>query len=269
MTQINGEKISEKILSELEEVDASPKLKIILAGENEASKTFVEEKIEAAERIGFQAELEKFPEDVEEEKLIEEIEKANKDPGIHGVLVQLPLPEQVDENRIFEKLDSKKDVDGLTPENIGKTLRGNPEILPGAVEAVEKILEQEIPEKNFEGLEVTVINNSNLIGKPLSMLLTGKGATVTLCNRHTEDLEKHTREADVVVTATGVRGVLKPEIVQKASIVIDAGYSLGRGDIEDKDAMSDKTVFCGVPGGVGPITVAVTMKNLLKCYRNQ
>ena len=269
MTQINGEKISEKILSELEEVEVSPKLKIILAGENEASKTFVDEKIEAAERIGFQAELEKFPGDVEEEKLVEEVEKSNEDSEIHGVLVQLPLPEQVDENRIFEKLDSKKDVDGLTPENIGKTLRGNPEILPGAVEAVEKILEQEIQEKNFEGLEVTIINNSNLIGKPLSMRLTRKGATVTLCNRHTEDLGKHTEDSDAIITATGVRGVLTPDMVSGDSIVIDAGYSLGRGDIEDKEAMSEKTVFCGVPGGVGPVTVAVTMKNLLKCYRNQ
>lgn len=269
MTRINGEKISEKILSELEEVKVSPKLKIILAGENEASKTFVDEKIEAAERIGFKAELEKFSEDIEEEKIIEEVKTANKDPEIHGVLVQLPLPQQVDENRIFETLEPGKDVDGLTPENIGKTLRGNPEILPGAVEAVDRILEGELGEENFEGLEVTIINNSNLIGKPLLMVLTKKGATVTLCNRYTEDLEKHTKDSDVVVTATGVRSVVKPEMVREGSIVIDAGYSYGEGDIEDKEGMSEKTVFCGVPGGVGPVTVAVTMKNLLKCYRNQ
>ncbi len=269
MTHIDGEKISEEILSELEEVEESPKLKIILAGDNEGSKKFVEEKLEAAERIGFQAELEKFPEDVEEEKLIEEIEESNKSSKTHGVLVQLPLPDHIDENRVFEKLDPRKDVDGLTPENMGKTLRGTPEILPGAVEAVEKILKQEIGEENFEGLEVTIINNSNLIGKPLSMILTEKGATVILCNKYTEDLEKYTREVDVVVTATGVRGVLTPDMISEDSIVIDAGYSLGKGDIEDKKAISKKTVFCGVPGGVGPVTVAVTMKNLLRCYRNQ
>jgi methylenetetrahydrofolate dehydrogenase (NADP+)/methenyltetrahydrofolate cyclohydrolase len=101
------------------------------------------------------------------------------------------------------------------------------------------------------------------------MVLSEKGATVTLCNRSTEDLEKHTEEADVVVTATGKRGILTPDMVKKNSIVIDAGYSLGKGDIEDKETMNEKTTFSGVPGGLGPVTVAITMRNLLKCYRNQ
>lgn len=265
---IDGEKISEQILSELEYTDVSPYLKIILVGDDEASKTFIEEKLEAAERIGFQADVEKFTGDTEEEKIIEKVKAYNHDPEVDGVLIQLPLPEQIDENRIFEALDPVKDVDGLTPENIGKTLRGDESILPGAVEAVDLILEKKL-ENGFEGLEVTIINNSNLIGKPLSMVLSRRGATVKICNRSTEDLEKHTEEADVVVTATGERGVLRPEMVGKDSIVIDAGYSLGKGDIEDKKEMNEKTTFSGVPGGVGPVTVAVTMRNLLKCLRNQ
>jgi len=266
---IDGEKVSEKILSELEKEDVSPKLDIIFVGDNEASETFIEEKREAAERIGFQTEVEKFPETVDEKKVLDEIESANKASDIDGVLIQLPLPEQIDENRLFEALDPDKDVDGLTPKNMGKTMRGNPETLPGAVEAVDRILEKELGENGFEGLEVTIINNSNLIGRPLSMVLSEKGATVTLCNRKTEDLEKHTKKADVVVTATGRRGVLEPDMVREDSIVIDAGYSLGKGDIEDKKAMAEKTTFCGVPGGIGPLTVAITMKNLLQCYRNQ
>jgi len=266
---IDGEEIAEEILSELEKVDASPKLKIILVGENQASKTFVEEKIEAAERIGFQAEVEKFHENIEEQEVVEEVKAGNKASDVHGILVQLPLPEQISEERVFEALKTVKDVDGLTPENMGKTLRGEPEILPGAVEAVKKILEQELGEEGFEGLEVTVINNSNLIGRPLSMVLSERGATVTLCNRKTENLEKHTEKADAVVTATGQRGVLRPEMVREGTIVIDAGYSLGKGDIEDKEEMDRKTNFCGVPGGAGPLTVAVTMRNLLNRYRNQ
>ncbi|PSH00871.1 MAG: bifunctional 5,10-methylene-tetrahydrofolate dehydrogenase/5,10-methylene-tetrahydrofolate cyclohydrolase, partial [Nanohaloarchaea archaeon SW_7_46_7] len=213
--------------------------------------------------------VEKFHESIEEREVVEEVEAGNKASDVHGILVQLPLPEQISEEKVFEALDQVKDVDGLTPGNMGRTLRGEPGILPGAVKAVEKILEHELDEKGFEGLEATVINNSNLIGRPLSMVLSERGATVTLCNRKTEDLEKHTEKADAVVTATGQRGVLRPEMVREDSIVIDAGYSLGKGDIEDKEKMDRKTNFCGVPGGAGPLTVAVTMKNLLKCYRNQ
>ena len=261
---IDGEKIADSILEELEKVKEQPHLKIVLLGENEASKTFVEEKMEAAERIDFKASLEKFDEKISEEKILEKIQEFNEDEGVDGVLVQLPLPEHISEDKVFETLDPGKDVDGLTPENIGKTLRGNPFVVPGAVTAVEKILEDRV---NFEGLEITAINNSNLIGRPLSIRLTDRGATVTLCNEYTEDLEKYTRDAEVVVTATGVRGLLTPDMVSEDSIVIDAGYSLGKGDVEDKEAMDEKTVFCGVPGGVGPLTVAVTMENLLKCYR--
>lgn len=261
---IYGEKMAEKILEELEETESEPRLEIILVGENEASETFIEEKMEAAERIGFKASLQRYGEDVSEEKILQEIEKLNEDEEVDGILVQLPLPDHIDEDRVFETLDPEKDVDGLTPENIGKTLRGNAFTVPGAVKAVEKILENRV---DFEGLEVTVINNSNLIGRPLAMRLTDKGATVTLCNEYTRDLEEHTRESDVVVTATGIRGLLTPEMVKKDSIVIDAGYSLGKGDVEDKEAMENKTIFCGVPGGVGPLTVAYIMENLLKCYR--
>ena len=268
MTEISGEEIAGEILAELEKTEASPKLGIILVGDKEPSRTFVQEKIETAEKIGFETRLEKFDEEVQEEKIIETVEKLNQNDETHGILVQLPLPGHINENKVFETLKPEKDVDGLTPLNLGKTLRGNPEILPGAVKGIEKILEKQLDPDDFEGLEVTVINNSNLIGKPLSMILSSKGATVTICNRHTEDLEKFTREADAVITATGVRGLLKPEMVSENSIVIDAGYSLGKGDIEEKKKFSQKTVFCGVPGGVGPLTVAFTMKNLLKCYRD-
>ncbi|MFB6215913.1 MAG: tetrahydrofolate dehydrogenase/cyclohydrolase catalytic domain-containing protein, partial [Candidatus Aenigmatarchaeota archaeon] len=176
-----------------------------------------------------------FNENVEEERLIQYIEELNEDSEIHGVLIQLPLPEDIDNNRVFEALRPEKDVDGLTPENMGKTLRGNASVKPGAVEAVEKILEKHV---EFQGLEVAIVNNSNLIGKPLSMSLTQKGATVTLCNVHTENLEAFTQGADVVVTATGTRGVLDAESIPEDSIVVDAGYSHGEGDIEDVEAVS-------------------------------
>lgn len=264
---IDGERIAEDMLEQLEDVEESPKLEIILVGENEASEQFVEEKLEACEKVGFRASVKNFSEDVEEDKIISYIEELNRDDDIHGILVQLPLPEDINEDRVFEKVNPEKDVDGLTPENLGKTLRGDSEILPGAVKAVEKILEE--LEVDLEGLEVTVVNNSNLIGRPLSMRLAQKNATVTVCHRKTSELEKHTSRADFVVTATGEHGLLEPGMVSEDSIVIDAGYSFGKGDVKEKQKMAQKTSFSPVPGGLGPITVASVLENLLKCYRKQ
>lgn len=264
---VDGERIAEDILQRLEEVEEEPSLEIILVGENEASHIFVDEKLEACERIGFKASVKRFSEDIEEAELVQYIEDLNEKDDVHGVLIQLPLPNHINENSVFEKLDPEKDVDGLTPENIGKTLRGNPEIVPGAIEAVERILEEQ--ELDLEGLKATIVNNSSLIGRPLSMRLSQKGATTTICHRKTSELEKHTLKADIIVTATGEHGLLKPEMISENTVVIDAGYSLGKGDVKHKEEIAEKALLSPVPGGIGPITVAVTLENLLKCYRKQ
>lgn len=265
--RIDGNKIAADIEDQLEsETDVTPRLEIIQVGDNPASETYVDEKLEACERAGFEANLNKFSKKVEEEKIIDRIKELNNDNRVHGILVQLPLPKQIDNNRVFNTLLPQKDVDGLTPLNLGKTLRGEKHLVPCSVKAVEKIIENE--ETELEGKQVTIINNSNLIGKPLSMVLTQKGATVTICHKDTKELGKHTREADIVITATGEPDLLEEEMVTKNTFVIDAGYESGErsesGKIEDKVSKISPE-----PGGVGPVTVAMTLKNLLKCYRLQ
>lgn len=264
---INGKKIADRIEERLSGLSITPRLEIILVGDNEASRTFVEEKIEAVERIGFNANLQRFDENVEQEKIVEQIKELNKDDSVNGILVQLPLPDHIDNHEVFSSINTAKDVDGLHPLNLGKTLRGKPELVPAAVRGIEKIVESE----NFEleGSNAVIVNNSNLIGKPLAMRLTVKGATVTICHEKTKDLERHLEDADLVVTATGVRDIIEAEDVPKGCLVIDGGYAHGEGDIEEVDDIAKKARISPVPDGLGPLTVAMTMDNLVKCYRMQ
>jgi len=263
---IDCESIAEEIETKLKEVSDIPKLEIILIGCNESSEVFVEEKMKACERVGFEAELTRFESDVDEEKLLDHIIKKNEDASVHGILVQLPLPEHIDEERVFNTITPLKDVDGLTPVNIGKLLRGKPKIKPSCVSAIEKILEKE--KSDLNGENITIINNSNLIGKPLAMLLTQKGATVTICNENTENLKTHTKNADIVIVAAGEPKLLSKNHVSSDALLIDAGYAYVDGKIIDEmgDALEKSKKATPVPGGVGPVTVATTLENLLDSY---
>ena len=265
--KINGEKIASEIEEEIRlEADFSPKLEIILVGNNPASRTYTQEKIEACERLGFEANLTELSEDVKEKELIEKINELNQDESTNGILVQLPLPDHMDNNKVFNTLSPQKDVDGLTPLNLGKTLRGEKDLVPASVKAIEKILQEE--ENELKGKKITIMNNSNLIGKPLSMILTEKGATVTLCHEDTGNLKEHTLESDVVITATGEPDVIEKEMVSKDTFLIDAGYESGNTS-ETENVKNYVSKISPEPGGVGPVTVAMTLKNLVKCYRKQ
>lgn len=269
MEEIDGNAVAEEIEDELPRFTKSPHLHLVLAGNNKASETFVKEKQDACKRLDFESSVKKFPGDVSEEKVLEHIKQVNRNGSIHGVIVQLPLPLHIDENTVFRKLDPEKDVDGLTPENIGKLLRGDETVVPCAVSAIEKILEHEDIE--LEGKNVTIINNTSLIGRPLSMRLTQKEATVTVCHEKTRDLETHTENSDIIITATGQPEVIKKDSVKEDTVVIDAGYSFVDGNIvqESENIEEKASKMSPVPGGVGPVTVAMTLKNLVKCFRNQ
>lgn len=267
---IDGEKIAEELMEDLEdrEIAGKPELQIVQVGENKASEVFIERKKEACRRLGFGFSLEKFPETVGQKEVTEFVEQKNSEDDVDGVLVQLPLPEHIDNNSVFEALSPEKDVDCLTPENLGKLLRGNPRIKPCAVEGIEEILERE--EIEMEGKDIAVVNNSNLIGKPLTMDLTNKGATLTLCNEKTEDLARYSSEADIIVTATGEEGLIEEDMISEDAVVIDAGYSYSDGEISQETENLDRaSKLSSVPGGLGPITVVMTMKNLLKCFERQ
>jgi len=266
---IDGQSVAEEIESSLEtDLTPTPTLAIVNIGDNKASKVFIEKKIEACKRNGFEADLRQFSEKVGEEKVLEQLEELNNDSSIHGILVQLPLPRHIDNNKVFRTIKAEKDVDGLTPENIGKLLRGDKTIIPCAVSAIMKIINKEDIE--VKGKDITIINNSNLIGKPLAMTLTQKNATVTLCNKDTKNLKKYTTNSNIIITATGVSNLLKDGMVSEDSLVIDAGFSFEDGELESESKnISENVRRSPVPGGVGPITVAMTLKNLLKCYRLQ
>ena len=266
---IDGQSVAEEIESSLEtDLTPTPTLTIVNIGDNKASEVFIEKKIEACKRNGFETDLRQFPEKVEEEKVLKQLEELNNDSSVHGILVQLPLPPQISNNKVFRTIRADKDVDGLTPENIGKLLRGDETVTPCAVSSILEIITREKIE--VKGKDITIINNSNLIGKPLSMALTQKNGTVKICNKDTEDLELYTQNSDIIITATGVSNLLKDRMVPDNSLVIDAGFSFEDGELEsESENISGKVRRSPVPGGVGPITVAMTLRNLLKCYRLQ
>lgn len=262
---VDGKSLAREIEDELSEIQQSAKLEIILVGEDEASTTFVNEKLEAAERTGFETSVNRFDSEADGEEVLELIQDLNGREEVDGVLIQLPLPNHINENRIFRELSVEKDVDGLTPENLGKTLRGDESIRPAAVEGVMKIIEHE--EVDPVNTRSVIVNNSSLIGKPLAVTLSNQGATVTVCNRNSS-IEDEIEDADIVVTATGKHGVIDSEMIPDDSLVIDAGYAHGEGDLENYEAIAEKAKVSPVPDGLGPLTVAYTLKNLLK-LKNQ
>jgi len=267
--EITGQKIADKILGRLGDKNQKPCLEIILIGQNKASETFVKEKQVASQKIGFQTNVKRFPKDISEAEIIKHIEKLNESDKVHGILVQLPIPNHIDNNKVFNSIEPLKDVDCLTPLNLGKLMRNNSFVKPCSVSAIEKIIEDE--KIILKGKNIVIINNSNLIGKPLSMTLSNKDATVTICNKETQDLNKHTKNADILITATGSPKVLKSSMVGENTVLIDAGYSYVNGDLihESEEAWSKAEKVVPVPGGVGPVTVAMTMKNLYKCFKQQ
>lgn len=268
--ELGAGEVEAKIKSDLDDISSSPHLYVLMAGESEASKSFIEKKREMCRELGFRFSLETFEKGTETEEILGTVEKLNDKDDVHGILPQLPLP-GIDENKVFESIDPEKDVDGLTPENLGFLLRNNPKIMPGTVEATLEILEHY--DVDIEGRDVTIVNNSNLIGKPLSMALTNRMATVTLCHVQTKDLKKHTQNADILVTATGQPDLVTADMIKEGAIVIDAGYAKEdgkvEGDVKFEEVKEKASKITPNPGGVGPVTVAVTMRNLLKCYRMQ
>lgn len=275
MQRVDGESIADELLLDLKEsinsIDDSPRLAIILVGENQASESFIEEKRAASERIGAECEVFRYGENASEREIMDKVSELNDDPDINGILIQLPIPSKLDENKLINNIDWKKDVDGLTGYNLGRFMRADPEISPATVNAVLELLERE--DVSFKGKEITVINNSNLIGKPLSMALTNKGATVTICHKFTKDLSKHTKQADIIVTAVGEPGLLDSDMIKNDAFILDVGFSKQEGEIKgdlDLSELEQKArKVSPVPGGIGPITVAKTMENLLKCYNIQ
>lgn len=269
---IDGKGLSERIINNLKDNNISPTLAVILVGNNPASEIYVRNKEKSCEKAGIISKLFKYDEDIQEKELLEKICQLNNDDTIDAILVQLPLPDHIDENKITKAILPEKDVDGFTPVNIGLLASGlKPYAYPCTPKGIMTILKEY--NINPDGKHAVVVGRSNIVGKPLSIMLLNANATVTTCHSHTKNLKDITKTADILVVAVGKPKFITAEMVKEGAVVIDVGISRidGKlcGDV-DFENVSGKTAFITpVPKGVGPMTIASLMENTVELYRNR
>ncbi|MDX8336246.1 bifunctional methylenetetrahydrofolate dehydrogenase/methenyltetrahydrofolate cyclohydrolase FolD [Candidatus Cetobacterium colombiensis] len=279
MKILDGKYVSQKVRDSIkkeiaeikEETKRVPGLAVIQAGDNLASKIYVNSKIKQCAEVGIESKNFIMPADVTEKELLEKIQLLNNDEEVDGILVQLPLPDHIDTPTIIEAIDINKDVDGFKPENLGKVVLGDKTALISCTPAgiLTLLKEYEIP---LEGKDIVVIGRSNIVGKPMTALLINEGATVTVCNSKTKNLAEKTKNADVVIVAIGKANFLKGDMIKQDAIIIDVGINRDEnnkicGDV-DFESVKDKVSFITpVPGGVGPMTIAMLLNNTLKAFK--
>jgi methylenetetrahydrofolate dehydrogenase (NADP+)/methenyltetrahydrofolate cyclohydrolase len=244
-----------------------PGLAVIVIGDNPASQVYVRNKVKACEDVGFHSVLERYSAELGEEELLARIATLNADPAIHGILVQLPLPEHIAAERVLEAIAPEKDVDGFHVANAGALMVGKPEFKPCTPYGCMKILENiDYP---IRGARAVIVGASNIVGKPMAMLLLQAGATVTICNSKTRDLAHHTKDADILVVATGKPHMVSGDMIKTGAVVIDVGINRlpdGKlcGDVDFDTAKYVAGWITPVPGGVGPMTITMLLMNTLE-----
>ncbi|HUN24733.1 MAG TPA: bifunctional methylenetetrahydrofolate dehydrogenase/methenyltetrahydrofolate cyclohydrolase FolD [Steroidobacteraceae bacterium] len=263
--QIRGE-IAARIEDLASRHGMRPGLTVILVGEDHASEVYVRNKIAACREVGIRSDLVRLPIEITQAALLERIDALNVDPGVHGILIQLPLPRQIDIRAVLERISVDKDVDGFHLYNVGGLVTGNTIFPPCTPYGVQKLLEHE--GIDVEGRAVVVVGASNIVGKPLALMLMQQDATVCICHKKTRDLAQFTILADILVVAAGVPGLIIPQMVRTGAVVIDVGINRlpdGRitGDVDFEGVRQKASYITPVPGGVGPMTVAMLMHNTL------
>jgi methylenetetrahydrofolate dehydrogenase (NADP+)/methenyltetrahydrofolate cyclohydrolase len=256
-----------------------PGLVTILVGENPASQSYVRAKQKTAHELGFHSIQENQPADMAEAQLLELVERYNKDPEIHGILVQLPLPKHINETKILLAIDPKKDVDAFHPVNVGKLVIGEADYLPCTPAGIQELLIRSGAQT--DGAEVVVVGRSNIVGKPIANILLqkakGANATVTICHTRTRDLAFHCKRADILIVAAGTPAYVKGNMIKPGATVIDVGVNeVGRaadgkrilkGDVAFEEALEVAGAITPVPGGVGPMTITMLMKNTVRACK--
>jgi methylenetetrahydrofolate dehydrogenase (NADP+)/methenyltetrahydrofolate cyclohydrolase len=251
----------------LKEKGITPGLAVILVGDDPASAVYVRNKVKACEQNGLFSTLDRLPADVTEAQLIARIRELNVDPNVHGILVQLPLPRHIDSHQVIEAISAEKDVDGFHVANAGALITGSPKFRPCTPYGVMKMLEAyEIP---TVGMNAVVIGRSNIVGKPMALMLLDAGATVTVCHSKTKDLSHHTLTADIVVAAVGKRNILTGGMIKPGATVIDVGMNKTEegklcGDVDFESVREIAGYVTPVPGGVGPMTITMLLVNTLE-----
>ncbi len=271
---INGKEISTAIRQEIRaEVEALPKrpgLAVILVGNDPASQVYVRNKELACEEVGFYSEKYTLPEDTTREQLLSLVDQLNESPAIHGILVQLPLPKHLDAEEVILRIDPRKDVDAFHPANVGKIMIGNFDFLPCTPAGVMELLARSGIDPS--GKECVVIGRSNIVGKPQAMLLLHKNATVTICHSRTKDLAAVCRRADILVSAVGRANFVTADMVKEGAVVIDVGMNRNEngklcGDVAFAEVAEKTSYITPVPGGVGPMTITMLLKNTVTACR--
>lgn len=271
--------IKEEVTKIVESGKRAPHLAAILVGENGASKAYVNSKVKDCKEVGFGSSLLKFSDTISEEELLAEIQKLNNDPEIDGFIVQLPLPKGMDQEKIINAIDPKKDVDGFHPENFGRMALEMDAFLPATPYGIMTLLERY--DIDTRGKNCVVIGRSRIVGRPMSILMSSKGnpgdATVTLIHSHTPNIEEYTQKADIIIVALGAPKYLKGNMIKEGAVIVDVGitrveddgergYHL-EGDVDYETCEPKASWITPVPGGVGPMTRAMLMKNTLLAYK--
>ena len=271
---IDGVSLAAKIREEVAKRSATliaagtkPGLAVVLVGSDPASQVYVKNKVAACQKAGLHSVLEQYPSSMTQTELLERVRVLNADPAIHGILVQLPLPKHVDAHLVIETIASQKDVDGFHVSNAGLLMTGKSLFRPCTPYGVMKMLESEGVQ--LRGAVAVVIGASNIVGKPMMLLLQSAGATVTICNSKTRDLGWHTRHADILVVATGKPRMIDGSMIKPGAVVIDVGINRGAdgklcGDVDFESVIQVASAVTPVPGGVGPMTIAMLLVNTLE-----
>lgn len=272
---ISGKEIASSVRAQIaekgrlftERTGVVPGLAVVIVGEDPASKVYVRNKKKGCEEVGFYSEVHELPEDITQERLMSELETINKNPKIHGILVQLPLPRHLDEKAVIDFIPPEKDVDAFHPVNTGKIMIGNYDFLPCTPAGVMKMLEYE--NIDVTGKNCVVIGRSNIVGKPMAMLLLHSNGTVTICHSKTKNLADITSKADILVSSVGKAKFVTADMVKEGAVVIDVGMNRDEngklcGDVAFDEVAEKASAITPVPGGVGVMTITMLLQNTLK-----
>lgn len=268
-------KLTETVKKEVEAFQAKhgirPGLTVIIVGEDPASKVYVNRKHKACTELGITSEVVRLPADISEAQLLKEIDRLNGDPRVHGILVQLPVPKHINAEKVLEQISPKKDVDGFHPVNVGNLTIGKEWLVPCTPYGIIKMLE--ISGISIEGKQAVVLGRSNIVGKPMALLLLSRNATVTVCHSKTKDLASVTRQGDIFVAAVGKPEFVTKDMVKPGAVVIDVGINrVGDklvGDVKFNEVKEVAGYITPVPGGVGPLTIAMLLHNTVKAAQLQ
>lgn len=276
---IDGKAVSEHVkqriaqeTAQLKQQGITPGLAVILVGEDPASQIYVNSKERACAQVGFYSEKHTLPADTSMEQLLALVDRLNKDPKIHGILCQLPLPGHLDETAVIHAIAPEKDVDAFHPVNVGRIMIGDFDFLPCTPAGIMEMLAYE--NIDIEGKHCVVVGRSNIVGKPMAMLMLHKNATVTICHSRTKNLADYCRSADILIAAVGKANFITADMVKPGAVVIDVGMNrpaAGKlcGDVDFKQVEQKASYITPVPGGVGPMTIAMLMQNTLTAAKKQ